>query len=87
MGEKWLPGLLGSALGGVQGQKWLSPGSPMRLRRSSKVAKIDSTSMYFYQCPEVGSKTSPPGRPGDPFGAIFSVFECMLVFPHVFIAI
>ena len=28
MAEKWLPGLLGSALGEVQGRKWLPPGFP-----------------------------------------------------------
>ena len=85
MAEKWVPGLLESALGGVQERKWLPPGSPRRPPKAPRGSKIDSKSRSFYQCTRGGSKTSPPGRPGEPFGAIFSVFLMHFgVFPCVY---
>ena len=47
-------------------------GPPRRPLGSPRGSKIESKSESFFQCPEVGSKTSPQGRPGGYFGSIFN---------------
>ena len=74
MAEKWLPGLLGSALGEVQGRKWLPPGSPKeppeepksRQNRIKIEALLPSAPGRFQDLS--------PGRPGDHFKTIFNDF-------------
>ena len=56
-------------LGRAKGENGSHQGPPRSPPGSPRGSKIGSKSKSFSQCPEVGSKTSPQGRPGDHFGS------------------
>jgi len=67
MAEKWLPGLLGSALGEVQGRKWLPPGSPKEPPEEPKKRKNRVKIEVFFPMPRGRFQDLSPGAPQGPF--------------------
>ena len=67
-------GSLGAPREGPRAKMGSTRVPPRRAPGSPRGSKIKSKSKSFFQCPEVGSKTSPQGCPGDHFGSIFDDF-------------